>query len=108
MPDGRPMWLTRWYVRKTALTTIASVIAICSATRMAPARLRSSAERMGRNSMSLRLEVGSRRGAPDAPCGIKPGNEAGGDGDGNADQEVGVIERQRARCFIHEASVPRT
>src|SRR5688500_5214669 len=106
MPDGRPMWLTRWYVRKTALTTIASVIAICSATRTAPARLRNRAERMGRSSMSEHLEVRGGRGTPDAPCGIEACHEAGGDRDGNADQEIGLVEWQHTCGFIHEASIP--
>src|SRR5688500_20072574 len=106
MPDGRPMWVTRCCVRYTALTTMASVIAICSATRMAPARLRNSAERMGRISMSLHLEVGSGGGTPDAPGGIESRGEARGDGDGNDDQEVGLVGRKHARCFVHEASVP--
>src|SRR5688572_13599946 len=106
MPEGRPMWLTRSWVRKTALTTIASVMAICSATRMAPARLRASAERMGRISMSLRLEVRSGGGTPDAPCGIESRGEASTYGDDNDDEEVGLVEWQNARCFVHEASIP--
>src|SRR5688500_8491711 len=106
MPEGRPMWLRRCCVRNTALTTMASVIAICSATRMAPARLRSNAERMGRISMSLHLEVGSGGGTPDAPGGIESRGEARRNGDGDDDQEVGLVERQRARCLFHEAPVP--
>src|SRR5688500_15227103 len=106
MPDGRPMWVKRCCVRNTALTTMASVIAICSATRMAPARLRSSAESMGRISMSLHLEVGSGGGTPDAPGGVETRGEARGNGDGDDDQEVGLVERQRARRFVHEASIP--
>src|SRR4051794_13366534 len=106
MPDGRPMWLTRCCVRKTALTTIASVIAICSATKMAPARLRSSEERMGRISMSLHLEIRSGRSPSDTPCGIQAGGKPGGDRDGDDDQEVGLVEGQRARGLVDEASVP--
>src|SRR5688500_8680422 len=106
MPDGRPMWVTRCCVRYTALTTMASVIAICSATRMAPARLRSSAERMGRISMSLHLQVRSGGGTTDAPGGIESRGEAGRNRDGDDDQEAGLVERQRARCLFHETSIP--
>src|SRR6185503_20967774 len=85
---------------------MASVMAICSATRMAPARLRNSAERMGRISMSLHLEIGGGRGAPDAPCGIQSGENAGADRDGDHDQQVFRLVRQDLRRFVDEASIP--
>src|SRR5688572_20605794 len=96
MPVGRPIFSTRSFVTYTAFTTMASVRAICTATRMAPARLRSSAERMGRISMLLSLQIGSRRRAPDAPGRVQPRHEAGEHGDGDDQQEIHGVERQDA------------
>src|ERR1043165_7222072 len=99
-PVGRPILATRCCVMKTAFTTIASVMAICNATRMAPARLRSNAERMGRISISLRLQIGGGRRAPDAPGWVEPGDDAGPDRDGDHDQQVRCVERQHFRRFL--------
>src|SRR5688500_1160232 len=74
MPDGRPIFSRRWLMMKTAFVTTASVMALCSATRMAPVLLRSMALRMGRTSMVLlllRLEVGRRLQPHDAPGRIQ-------------------------------------
>src|SRR5262245_34323194 len=89
-----------------ALTTMASVMAICSATRMAPARLRISAERMGRISMSLHLQVGSWRRASDAPRGVEAGQNSGEHRDADHDDEVHLVDRQMPRRVIAETRVP--
>src|SRR6185312_734623 len=95
MPLGRPIWVMRSWMMNTALQTMASVNAICSAIRIAPVLLRSMALSIGRISMArslLDLEIDGGRDAHHTPGGIEAGQHAGEDGQEQRDPHHGPVQ----------------
>src|ERR1700743_1811965 len=90
---------TRSCTMNSALHTMASVRAICSAMRIVPALCRRSAERMGLICMimsSVGFQLPGRLDLCGAPCGIEGGDQRGHDRNDQGQQDEYRVEAGKA------------
>src|ERR1700754_1890883 len=100
---------TRSCTMNSALHTMASVRAICSAMRIVPALCRRNAESMGLTCMimsSVGFQLPGRLDLCGAPCGIEGGDQRGHDRDDEGEQHQHRIEPGQTRDAFGEHQPP--